>query len=190
MSVCRLLKILMPMSLIKSLKSDLKLQPFIIPRCEENGLCVVLDASLGADEFLIIKVDAFYNACLDYFDPSTRKWTTPASIDCLIVVQCKKQDRYQVLLVEQKNTPNNPPHQNMRDKFETTLLDFMSNRFRHHFYNTDYHLEIRLLLQIAAVGQGRAFRTISATYAVMLGAMSFANKKYAFQLLPEVIRPC
>jgi hypothetical protein len=172
------------MSLIDSLKSDPLLQPHIVPKCEENGLCVEFDPSIGADEFLIIKVDAFYNACLDYFDKDTTKWTTPASIDCLIVVQCKEQNSYRILLVEQKNTPSNPPKQNMRDKFETTLLDFMSNRFR------NYNLDIQLFLQIGARSKELAFVPISKSYTLALGPMSFANKRYAFQLLPEVIHPC
>jgi hypothetical protein len=179
------------MSLIDSLKADLQLQHHFIAECEENGLCVVLDGKIQKDDYLIIKVDGFYNDCLDYKDPDTRLMNAPASIDCLIIIRCREEpNTYRVLLVELKNTPYKPDMANMEEKFRTTLHDFMANRFRSHFYNASYHLHINLFIQIATAKRGIPVRSVTADYLLKLPMMTFAGKKCSFNFLPPVISPC
>lgn len=178
------------MSLLEALKTDPALAHCLIDKCEENELCVVFDDLVHLEDYVIIKVDEYYRVQTDYIDPVTKANRTPPSIDCLIILGCKERNRYRLLLVEQKNTDDNPNKANIKGKFETTLHDFMAGRFGKYFYNTEYEFEIGLYLQIFKVSAAKIVRSISKEYLMRLEHIPFGGRRYRFEFLPPVIHPC
>jgi hypothetical protein len=100
--------------------------------CEENEVCIEFSEHLSEDKYIILKIDAYYN--------SLRMHNPPPAIDCLIIVQCDTNPCYDFYLVELKNI-SSPKHFNtkeIRDKFQTTIEDFLKKRFAYIFLNPAY----------------------------------------------------
>lgn len=93
--------------------------------CEENDICVNLE-NTNENNFLILKIDAFYS--------SKNMHNPPPSIDCLIIVKCTNES-YNLYLFELKdvNSPQGIKIANIKAKFDTTINDFLSNRFKQLF---------------------------------------------------------
>lgn len=110
--------------MINRIKRHPTLSNHLEETCCENGICVTFDEGILPNSYVIIKVDKFYNGL-----KLGKK--TPASIDCLIVRKCK-QSGYGLTLVELKNIASGKGFDiaNMKEKFETTLYDFIKNRFK------------------------------------------------------------
>jgi len=108
--------------MIKRIKSHPVLSKFIEDTCCENGICVTFANNISPSSYAIIKVDKYYNS---------KVTKPPASIDCLIVRACIKIG-YGLTLVELKNIGQGSGFtiENMREKFETTLFDFIKKRFK------------------------------------------------------------
>lgn len=109
--------------MINKLKTNLSLSKYVEDTCCENEICVSFDEGIYPNTYAIIKVDKYYN------DLKLRK--TPASIDCLIVRECIKTG-YGLTLVELKNIESGKGFNvdNMKEKFETALYDFIKKRFK------------------------------------------------------------
>ncbi len=109
--------------MINKIKSDEILSQFIVDKCCENEICVSIDTCINEDSYIIIKVDDYYN--------SLNLAKTPASIDCLIINKCI-ENGYGLTLIELKNitTSQSFCNDNMREKFETTMYDFIKNKFQ------------------------------------------------------------
>ncbi len=104
--------------MIDKIKNDPVLTQFIKEFCCENGICATIDDI--DNSFVILDPDEFYK--------SLKLGNTPASVDCIIVQKCENYG-YNLILVELKNT-NNFNSENLIAKFETSLQDFISNRFK------------------------------------------------------------
>ncbi len=109
--------------MINRIKRTQILSQYVEETCCENEICVTFDATIVPSTYAIIKVDKYYN------DLKLEK--TPASIDCLIVRECIKVG-YGLTLVELKNigTGQGFDVDNMKEKFETTMYDFIKKRFK------------------------------------------------------------
>lgn len=109
--------------MINSIKNHAELSNYIEDTCCENGICVSFDEGIHPDSYAIIKVDNYYN--------SLNIEHRPASIDCLIIRECQ-ENGYGMTLVELKNieTGKGFDVKNMKEKFSTTLYDFIKNKFR------------------------------------------------------------
>lgn len=178
------------MKLLDQIRNDEVLKPYLIEKCDENGLCVEFSNEITQSDYVIVKVDAFYNSCTDYKSPETGLMSTPPSIDCLIVLACGEDSKYRVLLVELKNTASNPPKVNMVDKFRTTLGNFMRERFANYFYDPAIDLQIGLYLKVAKVQDAQVLRSVTKDYLAALGTLEFGSKYYFFKELPELVDPC
>lgn len=179
------------MNLVEKIKNEPTLQPFIVDACAENGLCVEFSNSIAKADYVILKVDAFYNSCEDFKDPETKLMTnTPPSVDCLIVLACKGGTKYRILLVELKNTSRKPPKENMVDKFRTTIHDFMSERYRDFFYDLQYELELDLYMKVGKLKDGLMLRSLKPDYALGLRPIFFGSKRHYIEELPAVIHSC
>lgn len=110
--------------MIKRIKSHEILSKFVEDTCCENDICVTFENGIPPDSYAIIKVDNYYNSL-----KLGKK--TPASIDCLIIRKCVKTG-YGLTLVELKKieTAKGFELENMRQKFKTTLYDFIKIRFK------------------------------------------------------------
>jgi hypothetical protein len=102
--------------------------------CEENEVCIEFSEILPEDKYIILKIDAYYS--------SLRMHNPPRSIDCLIIVQCDTNPCYDFYLVELKNISSTKGFntKEIRDKFKTTIEDFLKIRFAHIFLNPAYCL--------------------------------------------------
>ena len=86
--------------------------------CEENEICIEFSEHLPDDQYLILKIDAYYH--------SSRMHNPPRSIDCLIIVQCDTNPCYDFYLIELKNisSPKGFNTTEIREKFNTAIEDF------------------------------------------------------------------
>ncbi|MCP4347036.1 MAG: hypothetical protein GY795_16100 [Desulfobacterales bacterium] len=102
--------------------------------CEENDVGVQISEQLNEEDFIVLKIDSFYN--------SLRLTKPPPSVDCLIIVKCNTVAYYDFYLAELKNI-NSPKHfdiNNVVKKFETTIHDFLTLKFPDIFLNDEYCL--------------------------------------------------
>lgn len=101
--------------------------------CEENDICIEFDSQLQESDYIILKIDAYYHS-KDIHNP-------PPSIDCLIIVKCKENKGFDFYLVELRGTKNTQGFKvdNIRNKFKTTVEDFLKNKFASIFL-ADYRL--------------------------------------------------
>ena len=121
--------------MIDTIKNHHILKEFVAKSCCENDITVTFDDSIANNSYVIIKVDKFYN--------SQKLAMTPASIDCLIVRKCTNGG-YGLTLVELKNIKKGRRInlKNTKEKFNTTLHDFIQIRFQT-LFDLDYR-EIKL----------------------------------------------
>lgn len=138
------------MPLVAALKNDPFLQPFTRAQCDEPGreFRVNISAELTADDVVIIKPDAYYHS------PQAPK-PAPKSPDCLIVVRCHSGE-FQVYLVELRDIrgPLGFRVEEVREKFNTCLHDFMEGVLGAHFNRADVRFKaIHLLFVTDPYGQ-------------------------------------
>lgn len=171
--------------LLNDLRADALLVPHIYQTCCENDVCVDFDPAIPQEDYLVIKVDDFYNATVP--NPST-----PKSPDCLIVQRCAA-GHFHVHVVELKNVKSKSSldSEAIREKFHTCLMDFMSNRFRLHFYNENYDLKLKLYLVAGRVKETYS-KNFKFDFLLSISALQFANKRYLIQgeNPNPLVRPC
>lgn len=165
------------MELIHQIRNDTLLAPYLADDCTENDICATIEETVNREQLVIIKVDDYYN--------SLGLGNTPPSIDCLIIQYCS-DNQYQVHLVELKNVaqPRAIDSRRLEQKYETTLLDFMSNRFRSYFFDSNYQLKPKLVL-IAAHVQQQKLKTYSLDFLMGCRVFSFQNKLLAIHGYPS-----
>ncbi len=112
--------------LLNNIKENQYLTDFIKDECSDERMCVEIDNKIAKNEYLVIKVDDYYN--------SLGLTHTPASPDCLIVIKCKNSG-YALAIVELKNINKAKRFdiENLTQKFTTCFNDFMSKRFKEYF---------------------------------------------------------
>ena len=111
-----------------------ELSSFVNLDCEENGICAQLDPTIGVDAYVVVKVDEFYNS-------GAGGNPTPPSIDCLITVE-NDDNSYINYLIELKNIKKARFNiSNIRDKFKTTLYDFMGTKYQDIYENSNYRIK-------------------------------------------------
>lgn len=108
--------------MIDTIKKHEILSDFIEDSCCENGVCVSFDDSIPEESYVILKVDNYYK--------SLKLAKTPASVDCLIIRNCLEKG-YGLTIVELKDINNSKGFnvENIKEKFETTISDFVQYRF-------------------------------------------------------------
>lgn len=100
------------------------LLPFLKKECYENEVGISLDKGINEDDYVVIKVDDYYNSLNLGKD-------TPPSPDCLIIRKCEHTG-YGLTIVELKNiqTAKGFNVNNMIGKFNTCINDFIMIRFK------------------------------------------------------------
>ncbi len=158
------------MELLNDLRTDERFLPFVKPVCEDEGICVEMDETIKEEEFIIIKVDDYYNA--------QRLEKTPASVDCFIVQHCK-DNHYDIYLIELKNvkSPKLIERPNLREKFGNTLYDFLNTKCKQYFHNEKYSFNIRLWLSAGKV-KDSTIRHLNLEFLLSLRPIKFMDKSY------------
>lgn len=160
--------------LINDIRADETLAPYLSQDCCENDVCVDFDPAVLPADFVVIKVDTFYNATVP--NPGT-----PKSPDCLIVQRCG-DDSYKIYVVELKNVRFQSvlDANDLRDKFHTCLTDFMSNRFRQYFYDLNHQFKLKLILVAGRVKPGYTMN-FKLDFLLTMRPLKFADKFYGIE---------
>lgn len=126
--------------MIQKIKNCKELIPYLKDFIEDEGIRVEIDSSIDKRELAIIKVDEYYNG-LHLARP-------PKSIDYAVVVDCECKS-YALYLLELKNvkSPKGLRIEDIQQKFQVTIEDFLSIRFRNIFMADEYkYKNIKLYL--------------------------------------------
>jgi hypothetical protein len=99
------------------------LLPFLKEECCENEVCISFDAGINKEDYVVIKVDEYYNGL--------KLAKTPPSPDCLIIRKCEYSG-YGLTIVELKNIQKSKRFDldNMISKFNACINDFIMIRFK------------------------------------------------------------
>lgn len=160
--------------LINDLRNDPLLIGHLSETCCENDVCVDFDPAIPREDYLIVKVDSFYNANVPNPD-------TPKSPDCLIVQRCAA-GHFHVHVVELKNVKyqSSLDLDDLWEKFHNCLTNFMSDRFRPHFYNENYDFKLRLYLVAGRVRDTYA-KNFKFDFLLAMRPLQFANRPVGIQ---------
>ena len=103
--------------LIQKIQGDSILSKFICDDCEENGVGINIGLEVKREDFIIIKVDDYYNKLVQ---------NPPKSPDCLIIQHCG-ENRFVLYLIELKGIKSLKTEKmsNIRDKFQECFNDFI-----------------------------------------------------------------
>lgn len=141
--------------MIQAIKSCKELIPYLKDTIEDEGLEVSVEENLDDKRLAIIKVDNYYN--------DLHLTTPPKSIDFVVAVDCECSS-YVLYLLELKNV-NSPKLLNVKDiheKFEMTIQDFLSTRFKTIFLADKYkYKDIKLYLISDAYGLAGKYATFN-----------------------------
>lgn len=115
--------------MINSIHSHGTLNQFLSEHIKENGSEVVIHDSFYSEKTLIkdlianISVDSFYN--------SLKQNPTPPSVDNLVVVKNRGENRFDIYIIELKDVRKMAglDTKNIVAKFKTTVDDFMTAKF-------------------------------------------------------------
>jgi hypothetical protein len=120
--------------MIDKIKRHSQLKPFIVSTCDENNILVNIADTIPPGNYLVLKVDKYYN--------SLKLGKTPPSIDCLIPLKCSDSD-FVIYLIELKNikSPKGFKPDNIYKKFKVTIEDFMIARFNDIFLDNSYQIK-------------------------------------------------
>ena len=175
--------------MINKIKYKKELEPFITDACEENKIFVSMAGDIPPNNYLVIKVDKYYN--------SLKLSHTPSSVDCLILLKCFDND-FVIYLIELKNikSPKGFKVDNIFSKFETTIKNFMSKRFKDIFLNKRYTIkDLHLFFVTNPYRKSEKFRRKESTrmdFLLSIKPFRFRGKKYQLEhkLPSPMIRNC
>lgn len=174
--------------LIQEILQDPVLSNFLCDDCEEHGIGINVSETVNRNDYIIIRVDEYYNTII-------KDNSRPKSPDCLIIQHCGG-NRFVLYLVELKaiESLRTEKLSDIRDKFQNCFDDFMSDKFRNYFYNTDYDFSIKLLF-ISDPKEGNKNTKNQPTRMdnlLSLPPCNFGNRKYLLnhKLPNPTVQPC
>ncbi len=106
--------------LLRRIKENAVLSKFIRERCEENSICVEVDARVLREDYLILDVDKYYESLHQ---------TVSRTPDCLFIQRCQGGG-YALTIAELKKFDEAHRFESKDiEKFKTCFDDFMTNKF-------------------------------------------------------------
>lgn len=170
--------------MINDIKNDFILRNFVREQCEDEGLCVEIDPRIPPERVVIIKVDDYYNS----FNVEKR----PASPDCLIIVQCS-DTTFSATIAEMKNIDYSAGFtvENMKEKFDTCLNDFMRKQFAKYFDREFKKITLFFVNRIE-LHRASAYDDTLKTKILMNTLFTFRNRpcKIELRFPTPAVRPC
>lgn len=126
--------------MITQIRNNKQLKDYCHDVIEDAGVSVTVDSSLGMDDYVGIKVD-------EYYQNNTKGDNCPKAVDFIVPVDCVN-NAYVLYILELKGGKNkNYTTENIYEKFDTAINDFVKNRFKNIFYADKYkYKEIFLYL--------------------------------------------
>ena len=157
--------------------------------CEENGIGVSFHADIQREDYVIIKIDHYFNKEIH---------PNPDGNDCLVVQKCG-DNRYKLYLIELKSIESLKSYslEQIRKKFQNCFDIFMSDKFRSYFYDLNHDFaSIQLIFisntkeQMQRIDKKQKNTRLDSLLA--LPPCRFGNKLYGieFQEPYPTIMPC
>lgn len=121
--------------LLDKIRQDALLQRYncLKDTCEDEGICVTIDARIDKKDYVVIKVDDYYNNLTKEYGFSD----APNAPDCLIVQQCQGKE-YALTIVELKGVSElkrwrKGDLEKILAKFQSCFTRFMVQDFPQYF---------------------------------------------------------
>jgi hypothetical protein len=171
--------------LLEAIQSQPILSQYIESTCAENDVGVSFDPSVKEADYLIIKVDRYFNKNIV---------PNPRGNDCLIVQRCTG-NRYKLYLIELKNIEElrgGKQFSHIRDKFQNCFDILLSDHFRSLFYDENYQLSSIQLYFVSNLIKDKKQKNTKLDALLALKPCHFANRRYAInpsEAFP-LIKPC
>ncbi len=113
-------------------------------KIEDEGVEATVDPALTTDQFVGIKVDQYY--------ANLHQKVIPMSVDFVVPVDCECNS-YALYVLEMKGVKNPPSTKEIHEKFNTTIYDFLQNRYKDIFLNPRYKYKAVFLYLITTAYQ-------------------------------------
>jgi len=125
--------------MISEIRNHSELKKILVEDCNENNVEATISANIDKADFVILKIDKYYNS-LFLAD-------TPKSVDCLIVLRCD-DNTFRLFIIELKDIKNLAGFsvKEIYQKFNTTLHNFLQERFNDIFFSNNYIIKDMKLL--------------------------------------------
>ena len=171
--------------LVKAIQSEPILNQYIEPTCAENDVGVSFDPSVKEADYVIIKVDKYFNKQIV---------PNPRGNDCLIVQRCA-DNRYKLYLIELKNIEElkgGKQFTHIRDKFQNCFDILMSDNFRPLFYDENYQFSSIQLYFVTNLVKDKKQKNTKLDALLALKPCHFANRRFAINPREPfpMITPC
>ncbi len=174
--------------LLEAIHAEPTLNHYIRPTCSENNVGVSFDPSVSATDYLIIKVDDYFNRNIV---------PNPRGNDCLIVQRCS-DNRYKLYLIELKNIERlrgGEEFKHIRDKFQNCFDILMSDRFRSLFYDENYafsSIKLYFVTNLVEEKKERKIKNAKLDALLALPPCRFGGRFYGISLSEPfpMIMPC
>lgn len=119
--------------MVNTIKNHRVLKKYVVSKIEDNGLMIEVDTSLTEEEYASVKVDDYYN--------DLHMVNSPPSVDYVVSVDCAC-GHYRLYILELKKTRDkNFTTKEIEQKFDTTINDFLGNRFQDIYCNDKYQYD-------------------------------------------------
>jgi hypothetical protein len=166
--------------MLELILSEPELSKIIKEKCEDAGMCIEMDSKIQKKDYLVLKIDDYYNSL---------KEKAPKSPDCLIIQKCDS-GKYSISIIELKGISASYSFnvENMIEKFETCLNDFMGKRFKRIFLREYKNIELYFVSNIEIYKRDLGLRM----EALIEKKFTFNGKKYLLrpQMSDYKIKKC
>ena len=120
--------------MISEIRNHPELKRIIVDCCSENNVEVTISSNINNDDFIILKIDKYYNS-LSLAD-------TPKSADCLIILRCEN-NTFRLFIIELRDIKNLAGFsvKEIYQKFTTTINNFLREKFNEFFFSDKYDIK-------------------------------------------------
>lgn len=127
--------------MISEILNHSELKKIIVKCCSENNVEATISSNIDKADFVILKIDKYYTSLL--------LANTPKSVDCLIVLRCD-DNTFMLFIIELRDIKNLAGFsaKEIYQKFETTINNFLREKFSEFFFSDNYDIKDLKLLFI------------------------------------------
>lgn len=115
--------------MIQTIVDEKSLKGCLYYKIEDEGVEATIDSGLTKEQYVGIKVDDYY--------AGLHQKVIPMSVDFVVPVDCECNS-YVLYVLEMKGVKNPPSTKEIHEKFNTTMYDFLQNRYKDVFLNPKY----------------------------------------------------
>lgn len=194
--------------LLQKIKEDIRFAPYkakenkievekdIIQKiCCENGICAEIDSTILEEDYVIIKVDSYFQ--------KFKSDNTPKGVDCLILMRSKSiKERYCLHLIELKKEDSSAVKSKVEDvieKFDSTINLFLREKSLANYFNRIFeNIQLVLVTKVAIDSksnrrdellEAKAFRNLlSHTFEIPLNPVKRTKILVSIQMKPHTTK--